>query len=249
MNLLKLPETASTNTWLKENCATLPHGSVALTDNQTAGRGQRGNSWEAEPGKNLTCSILLRPVALHPSRQFLISEIVSLAVVETLRELLSPHISPDRIKVKWPNDIYVDNLKIAGILIEHSISSAEIIHTIAGIGLNVNQTRFLSPAPNPVSMANLASRPFPIPDILRSVAGPIISRLSNPIDDAAANQIHSAYLSALWRGDGRQHPFQTPDGSSFLAAIHTVSPSGLLTLRHSDGSLSTYAFKEISFTL
>ena len=98
-------------------------------------------------------------------------------------------------------------------------------------------------------MANLASRPFPIPDILRSVAGPIISRLSNPIDDAAANQIHSAYLSALWRGDGRQHPFQTPDGSSFLAAIHTVSPSGLLTLRHSDGSLSTYAFKEISFTL
>ncbi len=245
MNLIKLPETASTNTWLKENCATLPHGSVALTDNQTAGRGQRGNSWEAEPGKNLTCSILLRPVALHPSRQFL----VSLAVVETLRELLSPHISPDRIKVKWPNDIYVDNLKIAGILIEHSISSAEIIHTIAGIGLNVNQTRFLSPAPNPVSMANLASRPFPIPDILRSVAGPIISRLSNPIDDAAANQIHSAYLSALWRGDGRQHPFQTPDGSSFLAAIHTVSPSGLLTLRHSDGSLSTYAFKEISFTL
>ncbi len=115
MNLIKLPETASTNTWLKENCATLPHGSVALTDNQTAGRGQRGNSWEAEPGKNLTCSILLRPVALHPSRQFLISEIVSLAVVETLRELLSPHISPDRIKVKWPNDIYVDNLKIAGI--------------------------------------------------------------------------------------------------------------------------------------
>lgn len=249
MHLIHLPQISSTNTWLKENCASLPHGSVALTDNQTAGRGQRGNTWEAEPGKNLTFSILLRPRALHPSRQFLISEIVSLAVVDTLRRYLAPAVPPHRIKVKWPNDIYVDDRKIAGILIEHSISSSEILHSIAGIGLNVNQTHFLSPAPNPVSMANLASLEFPLPDLLQSVTQPIISALSVHIDDAAARQIHSGYLSSLWRADGRQHLFQTPDGNKFLAAIHSVAPDGLLTLRHSDNYLSTYAFKEISFII
>lgn len=249
MQLIHLPQVSSTNTWLKENCATLPHGSVALTDNQTAGRGQRGNSWEAEPGKNLTFSIMLRPTALHPSRQFIISELVSLAVVSALRQHLAPCIEQQRIKVKWPNDIYVDNMKIAGILIEHSISSSEILHTVAGIGLNVNQTEFTSPAPNPVSMATLASRQFCLDPILQDIVAPIVDRLSAPINDDHARQIHSSYLADLWRADGQLHRFQTPDGNKFLAAIHTVDPSGMLTLRHSDNSLSSYAFKEISFII
>ncbi|MDE6431375.1 MAG: biotin--[acetyl-CoA-carboxylase] ligase, partial [Duncaniella sp.] len=116
---------------------------------QTAGRGQRGNSWESAPGKNITMSILLRPEGLHPSRQFVISRAVSLAITGVLRR----YMPASAVRVKWPNDIYVDDRKICGILIENVISSASIRQSVVGIGINVNQRRFLSDAPNPVSMA------------------------------------------------------------------------------------------------
>lgn len=243
MNLLTLKSVASTNSWLKGNAAGLPHGTVVLTHDQTAGRGQRGNSWEAEPGKNLTLSILLRPEAIHPSKQFLISEMVSLAVVDTLEKFLVPYVNRERITVKWPNDIYVNDLKIAGILIEHSITSTRIEQTIVGIGLNVNQTQFLSDAPNPVSMAIISNRNFNLDQLTAEIAEPIICHRFND------NNIHSSYLSRLWRADGMPHPFRTPDGNEFMATITDVSTSGMLRLRMPDNNIKEFAFKETAFVL
>lgn len=124
--ITRLDEVESTNTWLKEHAQELGHGDVAVTDNQTAGRGQRGNFWEAEPGKNLTFSLLLHPEGVAPSHQFAISEAVALGVVEVVRSRLAGYVEPEQVKVKWPNDIYVGDDKIAGILIEHTLGSRSI---------------------------------------------------------------------------------------------------------------------------
>ena len=124
------------------------HGAVIATREQTAGRGQRGNSWEAEPGKNLTFSMLLRPRGLHAARQFELSMVVSLAIADAIDALLPQGV---RTAVKWPNDIYIGMEKVCGILIENRLAGPFIEYSVAGIGININQRRFLSDAPNPTS--------------------------------------------------------------------------------------------------
>lgn len=122
------------------------HGTVAVCRRQTAGRGQRGNKWESEPGKNLTFSILLCP-DIEARSQFEMSMLVSLAVADFIDAVLGRRAA----KVKWPNDIYVADGKICGILIENRLSGTMLERAVAGIGINVNQTVFRSGAPNPVS--------------------------------------------------------------------------------------------------
>lgn len=142
----------STSNYLASIADESPHGFVVEAEAQTAGRGQRGNSWESEPRMNILMSVLLRPEGIAPSEQFLISQAVSVAIVRVLR-----HYLPE-VRIKWPNDIYVGDRKICGILIENSITATKIIHSIVGIGLNVNQREFHSDAPNPVSMFQLTGR-------------------------------------------------------------------------------------------
>ena len=245
MSAIELPYTPSTNSWAKEHATQLSHGDIVVTPCQTAGRGQRGNTWEAAPGKNLTFSILLRPERIPPSGQFLISEIVSLSVAGIVTEALASAGCHMPVKVKWPNDIYVGNRKIAGILIEHSICGQNIGHTIAGIGLNVNQTEFLSDAPNPVSMAQLAHREFELNPLMNSIADAVVRQLQNPSREA----IHSNYHRLLWRNNGNEHLFSTPDGERFKAAIDRVEETGLLSLQLTDGTLRQFAFKEVAFIL
>ena len=143
-----LAETDSTNTYLQQLDADrhLPEGYIAYTDTQRAGRGQRGNSWESQPGKNLTFSLLLRPEHIPANQQFLLSQAVSLAATDVLNRYASG------FSIKWPNDIYWEDKKIAGILIENVLSGSTFARSIVGIGLNINQERFISDAPNPVSL-------------------------------------------------------------------------------------------------
>ena len=143
-----------------------PHGLVVAAREQTAGRGQRGNTWESGPGLNLSFSIVLRPAGIHPARQFCISEAVALAVAETVEEELCRNGVDDPVYVKWPNDIYVGDRKICGILIENTITGTHIDKSIVGIGLNVNQREFLSDAPNPVSLIQLTARETPLDSLL-----------------------------------------------------------------------------------
>lgn len=237
---IELRETPSTNSALRsalEHDPALAGGTVLYTHRQTAGRGQRGNSWEAEPGMNITMSMLLRPAAVKARDQFTVSECVALGVARAAARHLPREIA---VEVKWPNDIYAGDRKLCGILIENSLSGDAIGHTVAGIGLNVNQCCFLSDAPNPVSMAQLSGRDHDITVLMAEIADEIELLLSMPRGD-----VHRLYMDSLWRREGA-HPYATPAGERFMARIAGVAPDGMLSLSLADGTLRRFAFKEVA---
>ncbi|MBD5213975.1 MAG: biotin--[acetyl-CoA-carboxylase] ligase [Bacteroidales bacterium] len=239
MLIERLREVGSTSDYLRAEMPDAPHGTVVSAHTQTAGRGQRGNSWEAEPGMNLTFSILLRPSGIEAREQYSLSEAVATAIASTLRKLLP---EPQPLTIKWPNDIYYADSKLAGILIENSLSGSSISKAIAGIGININQSLFNSDAPNPISLRQITGRSYDTDQLLEEIAGAVIAAVDTLPAEAA--QIHERYLSMLWRRQGF-HPYKEPDGERFVASIASIAPTGHLTLRRPDGSEKTYAFKEV----
>lgn len=243
--IIWVDEATSTNLLLASRADSLGHGSAISARKQTAGRGQRGNSWESEPGKNLTFSLLLKPKALPASRQFEISQIVAIGVASALRDELAT----DRVKIKWPNDIYYDDKKICGILIENSLTGAGIDRSIAGIGINVNQAVFHSDAPNPVSMLAISGRECELEPLLSR----IVARIVGDFDryEAAPNPaaLSALYASMLWRADGYWPYHDILADETIQARIVSIAPTGHLTLALPDGTARTYAFKEVSAIL
>ncbi len=252
-NIINLEETTSTNSYLARIAAESPHGTVVNAYRQTAGRGQRGNSWESEPGKNLTFSILLKNTGVAPSAQFSLSEACALGIARTLERYVGG------VSVKWPNDIYCGDFKICGMLIEHSLSAGKIDYTIAGIGLNVNQTLFRSDAPNPISMALAAKQEFDTKTVLESSCREIL-RLCTTLPAQSA-QLHKEFLGNLYRRDDF-YPYRSavnsvsadgketiPAGSEFEAAIIDVAPDGILSLQTRQECVHRFAFKEVAFLI
>lgn len=240
-SILKLMETASTNTYIDnlDNQERRSEGCVVVTHTQTAGRGQRGNSWEAAPGENLTFSYLLRPQSVAPCEQFLISQAVSLAVVDVLS-----HYGSD-FSVKWPNDIYYQDRKIAGILIEHNLAGMSIDRTIVGIGLNINQQEFVSDAPNPISLSQITGDRYDIDAVLAELLETTALRYA--MCDSQREQLQSDYAMNLYRREG-YHRYRDVDGE-FMAVIKEVKPDGHLVLCDKDNRERCYAFKEVAFIL
>lgn len=238
----RLESVESTSTWLRTQRSDAPHGTVVVTDCQTAGRGQRGNSWEAAPGMNLTFSVLTRPEPPVPaSQQYALSEAVATAIVDTLDSMV-PY--GERLEIKWPNDIYYENRKLAGILIENSLSGTVVSRSIAGVGINVNQEIFTSDAPNPVSLKQLTGRTYDLESLLENVCLAIVRNIRLIADPAKRNAIGKFYRSKLWHREGL-HPYMLPDGTRFNAQILSVASTGHLKLKHDDGSESVHAFKEV----
>lgn len=244
MKIVRLQETASTNTYAA-SLASEGEPLIVVAGRQTAGRGQRGNKWESEPGKNLTLSLLWFPVGFRASLQFAISEAVALAVCDLLRD------AGIAASVKWPNDIYVGDRKICGILIEHAVAGTDICHTIAGIGINVNQRRFLSDAPNPVSMQQLLGRESDLEILLAELSEKLECRLASVGSESGRQALHAEFMSRMWRNDGKAHLFRdAATGLEFRGIIRDVGPSGHLSVQDvAAGRLTRYAFKEVEFLL
>lgn len=241
MDTLFIEETSSTNTWLSEHENNLQTPFLVWCHTQLAGRGQRGNSWESEPGKNFTGSLLWNPDDFPASSQFLISEAVALAIVETLADFNI------EAKVKWPNDIYVGDKKICGILFENAVTGRYITRSIAGIGLNVNQEVFRSDAPNPVSMKMITGKEYNLDEVVKHIATHLNTNISllNPLFS-----FHKKFLGKLWRNDSRFYPFYDKKEERHIAArIMDIASDGVLSLCLSDGSIRRYAFKEVEFIL
>jgi len=213
------------------------------TDSQTAGRGQKGNTWECEDNANLAFTIVCHPTFLPPNRQFALSQAMALAVCETL----SPWNS--EFTVKWPNDIYWRDLKVSGTLIECDLAAGKISNCIIGTGVNVNQQHFLSDAPNPVSLRQITGHDTPLQPLLHAIARAFFTRydaLERGGDDALT-ALHNAYLRHLYRRTGL-HPYADATGE-FWAETDRIEPTGHLWLRTSTGALRRYEFKEVKFLI
>jgi BirA family biotin operon repressor/biotin-[acetyl-CoA-carboxylase] ligase len=252
--------THSTNTLLKELLAKgeWPEGERFLyTAFQTAGRGQAGNGWESEEGKNLLCSILLPP----RKDLFYLNVLVSVAVHQVIRSVLCQAkpvctLSGEAgLTIKWPNDIYYGDKKIAGILVENAILGSEVTYSIAGIGLNVNQTTFLSSAPNPVSLKQICGKETEIDALMQALMEEI--EAVEAMDEA---QVWAYYRDHLYRREGKwlfaerevnltpsriltNHPKE-----AFEASIAGITEQGELVLHTAEGE-KKYHFKEIQFVL
>ena len=177
-------------------------------------------------------------------QQFYISEAVSIAIVNTLRR----YITNAEVAIKWPNDIYVGDMKICGILIENTLSGCNIAQSIVGVGLNINQREFLSDAPNPISLIHFTNSDTSLDDILNEVTDEIISTFDHYDTSTQFDTLHDAYISMLWRRDGF-HPYSTPDGTQFIARITNVAPDGILTLTDTHNTSRYFAFKEVQAIL
>ena len=234
---VRYDELPSTNTLMKQQAPTLPHATVIYTPKQTAGRGQKGNTWHAQPGMNATFSMLLKRLDIRATQQFVINEAVTLAIVDALAAWL-----PDGLAVKWPNDIYHGDSKLCGLLIEHSLDGAMIDYSVVGIGINVNQREWGNNAPNPTSLALITGQQANADEVMQRVCDAIEATCHAGLDSA---MLHERYLSRLSRNDGNNHPWRLPDGTQFDASIAGVAPDGTLTLRHADGTLHDYAFQQV----
>lgn len=251
--MIELSEADSTNSFLANYQTRQPIDIILATaDYQSAGRGQTGNTWESARGQNLLFSILVHPTSLLASQLFIISEAIALSLSESVTECLSSDAANlDKeldVKVKWPNDIYINDSKVAGILIETELQGQYVKRAIIGVGLNVNQLRFESDAPNPVSLRQLSGHTYERSFILSSIMGRFKQYYTQVLAGTYA-PIHAAYRQALYRGETQTlWPFQDQNGP-FMAGIAHVEPDGHLVLLDSTGRQRRYAFKEVSFIL
>jgi len=240
----ELEELNSTNQYAQELLRNqmVKEGASIVVRNQTKGKGQRGASWEAEPGKNLTISIILLPVFLPASDQFFLSRISALAITDLLKAL--PGINPDEIKIKWPNDIYAGNRKVAGILIENSWRGNDLAASVIGIGLNVNQDKFES-APLACSLKNITGTEY----VLRSIEDALYECLERrylQLRTDKKQQIMDEYHSLLYRL-GQWHVFYK-GAEPFTACIEGVTDMGLLRLKMENGTEQNMDLKEIRYS-
>lgn len=228
---------------------------LLYTGFQSAGRGQTGNGWESEQGKNLLLTYLLRQPNISPVEQFELNILASVVTHQTLAHYLSDQ-QQETLTVKWPNDIYYGNKKLAGILVENSISGKNIQHSIAGIGININQEQWISNAPNPISIKQIIGQDTEIHSAAKT-----FTTILTDICHWSAEKRKTYYLQHLYRREG-WHLYAEREVSiaptmiatsavkgQFLAEIVDILPTGELVLRDKQGNTHTYHFKQIRFVL
>ena len=233
-----MPECHSTNDEASRliQAGNVMEGTTVVTHHQTAGRGQRGNTWISEKGKNLTFSIVLKPVVLPVKDQFYLNMAAALGVYDYLHEIFKHH-----VKIKWPNDILIKGKKVCGILIENQLSGQQIQHSIVGVGLNVNQEKFS--LENATSLRVLSGQEFQLEDVLEGVLEKIESRYLL-IREQLLDPVSQAFTEVMYWLD-EQHVFST-QGVEFTGRIIGVDEIGRLKIQTSEG-LSTFGVKEVEF--
>lgn len=241
MNIIKLNATHSTNTYMRKLSATnaLEDYTVVWTLDQTKGRGQMGTVWHSQPGKNLTVSIYKDVSWLGIQNHFFISIAVSLALIQTLAELMIMN-----LKIKWPNDILSDNKKLGGILIENIIKNNQLTASVIGIGLNVNQTDFET-LPQASSVINITGRNYALEEILER----ILANLKNSFLDLQARhafeEMKKTYDNTLFRLN-KPSTFKDKNNNLFAGYIYGTDQQGNLLVLLENKVIKSFGFKEIT---
>ena len=215
------------------------HGDIIRAEYQTAGRGQRGHVWSSAAGENLMFSAVLCPTFLPVREQFLLSEVVALALTDTFAAFGID------TRIKWTNDIYAGDRKLVGVLIEQNVTGTTISRSVVGIGINVNQTAFDPSLPNPVSMAQLLGRTLDRDAVLDEFCKNLEIRYDQ-LEHGDRAALCEEYRSRMYRL-GEPAPFRMKDGTIADAVIEGVQPSGALILRHAGGQRREYMFGEVEF--
>jgi len=238
--IVRLEVIDSTNNYAKQQIREneLAEGTVFLTYEQTSGRGQQKNVWESELRQNLLFSIVLCPDFVEMRRQFQLSKVVSLGIYNAINKYVSG------VKIKWPNDIYVGDRKLCGILIENSVMNGVLNISIVGIGLNVNQTVFRSDAPNPVSLKMLTNQHYDCEVILTEILSEI-DRYYSLLCSGQEELIDKAFLAALYRLN--ELHFYKAEDDVFEGQIIGVNEIGQLLIRKKDAEVLEFHFKEVEF--
>ena len=239
MHVIKLSATDSTNDYLKnlQSGTTLPDFSVVIAEQQQSGRGQRGSKWVSEKGKNLTFSVLKKNIGLSGQQHFYLNTWVSLALLKVLDKLEIP-----QLRVKWPNDIMSGTLKICGILIENVWQGSQIVHSVIGIGLNVNQLAFPG-LPRAGSMALATGKQFDLDKVFMLLMEQLRSDFKK-----GGTQFYAAalrdYEEQLYCRNFTAK-FKTEDGTIFTGSIRGVTAEGKLLVAGKDGKHYNFGFKEV----
>ena len=243
MKRIALEETNSTNAYAK----TLPEDeshelTLVTTEFQTAGRGAGTNTWESERGKNLLFSLVVYPQRLQANQMFALSEVTALAI----RDALVAQCSMFNVQcsIKWPNDIYHADKKIVGMLIENDLRGKWVRRSIIGVGVDVNQTRFLGDAPNPVSLAQILGKEVDRDQVLESILHQF-NHYYGMMEREQFAELHNRYMQYLYRKNG-MHSYADTTGT-FQARIIDVEPTGHLVLECQNGEQRRYDFKEVKF--
>lgn len=230
---------ASTNDTAREKCYS--HGDVIVARRQTAGRGQRGNSWSSEEGSNLMLSVVLQPSFLEAGRQFLLLQCVALSVADMLALYgLDP-------RIKWTNDIYIGDRKIVGILMEQSLRGGFMERCVAGIGINVNQEAFDSCLPNPTSMYMETGVKTDLRQALDRLCGALEERYRQ-LQAGRYEALAADYHRIMYRLGGLSQ-FVLPDGSRVSGTVRGVRPAGELVVEFEDGKTGAFLFGDIRFVI
>lgn len=240
-DIINLETVTSTNDFAKELLVNnLPQADITIIEatEQTKGRGQKGNCWESNAGENLTLSYILKPHFLQPFQQFYLSMAISLAIKNCL-DLFLPNVS-----IKWPNDIYVNDRKICGILIENSLMGNEIQWSIIGIGLNINQKTFSDWIPNPTSVSIETGKDFSTFEI-KELLTQSIEKIYEGLSDNDLELVLTEYNSHLYLKNSNAM-FKDAKGV-FEGEIIATNQLGILQVRKDNGNLQSYAFKEIEY--
>ena len=223
---------------------------VICARRQTAGIGQQGNVWVSEPDKNLTFSLILKPAFLAAEDQYNLTMALALAVAETLEQQLTVLRSPLSVHIKWPNDIYVGDRKVCGILVTNQLSGGHIASSICGIGLNVNQMQFPDWVPNPTSLlleSPSGQNPFDLNAVLGAVLDNILRRYSQLRQPSAFGTLRTDYLRRLYRLGVEADYIH--DGQPLRATITGIDRYGHLQLTAASGATLTCGMKEIRFVI
>lgn len=239
--ILEIKSTTSTNDFVRGLASSLTPSNpfvIVRADYQTGGKGQIGNSWESEDGKNLLFSVLYRPKNIKVKSQFYLS----MAIALSIKDVVSLYVKG--VQIKWPNDIYWRNKKLCGILVENDLTGKNIDACIMGAGLNVNQMKFESNAPNPISIAKIIGAEIPVMEILELVVIKL-RRYIKYIEDGEFRVIEDNYMRSLFRGVG-YYEYEDANGS-FVAKVNHIEPTGMLVLTDSNGRDRRYEFKEVKY--
>lgn len=240
-NLITLKEVASTNTFLKDALSKSEpflEGTVIMAEKQFSGRGQTNNTWLSESGQNLTFSILLCPSFLKVDRQFELNKAISLALNDALRNYAG-----NSALIKWPNDSYIGNKKIGGMLIENIVNGNSIRHAIVGIGLNINQTDFPSSLKNVTSLKKELLKDYDLNVLLGEICNAVEARYLQ-LKAGHIAKLTTEYLDRLYLLD--EWSIYKINGVCRSGKIVGISGSGQLELETTEG-LMLFNNKEIEF--